>query len=84
MKCSWKYFIVLNDKDHFGSIVEAKEVPGDGLPVCVDFNVAIFFRSPEELNEWVKKNTSLSLDNGDYHIEGHYLPDEISWEMNAK
>ena len=51
MKCSWKYFIILNDKDCFGSIVEAAEVPGDGLPICVDFNVAISFKSPEELNE---------------------------------
>lgn len=73
MKCSWKYFIILNDKDRFGSIVEAAEVPGDGLPICNDVSVAISFKSPEELNEWVKKNTSLSMENGEYHIEGQYL-----------
>ena len=70
---NWKYFIILNDKDRFGSIVESAEVPGDGIPLCVDFNIAISFNTPEELNDWVKNNTSLSLDNGDYHIEGHYL-----------
>lgn len=77
MKCSWKYFIILNDKNHFGSIVEAAEIPGDGLPICDDVNAAISFQSPEELNEWVKKNTSLSVENGDCHIEGQYLPEEI-------
>lgn len=77
MKCSWKYFIILNDKDHFGSIVEAAEIPGDGLPICNDVNVAISFKSPEELNQWVRENTSLSVENGDYHIEGQYLPEEI-------
>ena len=72
---SWKYFIVLNDKDRFGNLVEAAEVPGDGLPICVDLNVAINFSTPDELNEWVTQHTSLSLDDGDYHIEGHYLYD---------
>lgn len=48
-------------------------MPGDGIPLCVDFNIAISFNTPEELNDWVENNTSLSLDNGDYHIEGHYL-----------
>lgn len=75
MNKSWKYFIVLNYKEQLGGFVEGKELMGDGLPLCVDFNVAISFKSPEELNEWVKKNTSLSLENGDYHIEGHYLSD---------
>ena len=42
--------------------------------MCNDFTVAKYFLSPEELVEWVKENTSLVLDEGDYHIEGHYLP----------
>lgn len=74
---SWRYFIVLNDKEQFGNIVEGAEVFDDGLPLCVDFNIAISFKSPEELNDWVKKNTSLSVENGDYHIEGHYLSDDF-------
>ncbi|MBC5688154.1 hypothetical protein H8S37_04300 [Mediterraneibacter sp. NSJ-55] len=73
MERSWHYFIVLNDKERLGSLVEDAEVPEDGLPICVDLNVAISFPTPEELNEWVKDNTSLSLSAGDYHIEGHYL-----------
>lgn len=72
MKCEWRFFIVLNnDKE---DIVEGKEVPSDGIPVCNDFTVAKYFLSPEELVEWVKENTSLILEEGDYHIEGHYLP----------
>lgn len=73
MKCEWKYFIVLNDEDHFGSIVKAAEVPDYGIPICDDFDEAVSFKSPYELNDWVKKNTSLSLKTWDYHIEGHYL-----------
>ena len=54
-------FIVLNnDKE---DIVEGREVPGDGIPVCNDFTVAKYFLSPEELVEWVKENTSLILEN---------------------
>ena len=45
--------------------------------MCQDFSVAINFSSPNELIEWVKENTDLNMKNGDYHIEGHYLPDEI-------
>lgn len=37
--------------------------------------MAINFDSPEELNEWVKDETDLNVENGDYHIEGHYLPE---------
>lgn len=69
---SWRYFIALNEEKNFGSYVEGRETL-DGIPICEDFNVAISFCSPEELNLWVQKNTSLSLDNSDYHIEGHYL-----------
>lgn len=50
MECSWKYFIILNDKNYFGSIVEAAEIPGDGLPICNDVNVAISFKPPETFN----------------------------------
>ena len=72
MKCEWRYFIVLNnDKE---DIVEGIEVSGDGIPVCNDFTVAKYFLSPEELVECVKENTSLILEEGEYHIEGHYLP----------
>ena len=41
MKCEWRYFIVLNnDKE---DIVEGREVPNDGIPVCNDFTVAKIF-----------------------------------------
>lgn len=75
MKYEWKYFIVLNnDKE---DIVEGKEVAGNGISVCNDFMVAKYFQSPEELVEWVKENTSLVLEDGEYHIEGHYLPCDV-------
>ena len=72
MKYNWRYFIVLNNRENLNNIVEFKQTP-DGLPVCQDFSVAINFETPEELNEWVRENTNLSVENGDYHIEGHYL-----------
>lgn len=75
MKCEWRYFIVLNnDKE---DIVESREVPSDGIPVCNDFTVAKYFLSPEELVKWTKENTSLVLEEGEYHIEGHYLPCDV-------
>lgn len=74
VKNEWKYFVILNDKERFGSIVEAAEIPGEGLPICADLAVAKSFSSPEELVSWVKKYTSLILEECDYHIEGHYLP----------
>lgn len=81
MKCSWKYFIVLNETKYgLSNIVENKDYSGEGLPLCQDFSVAINFSSPDELIEWVKENTDLNMENGDYHIEGHYLPDEV-WFM---
>lgn len=73
MNCKWKYFIVLNSNNFPHNIVEYKESPDGELPLCCDFSVAINFDSPEKLNEWVNKNTHLSLEGGDYHIEGHYL-----------
>lgn len=73
MKCEWKYFIVLNNDNN--DYVSDCEEPGEGLPLCGgDFTVAKYFLSPEELVEWVNENTSLVLEEGDYHIEGHYLP----------
>lgn len=69
----WKYFIVLNSNDFPYNIVEFKKTPDGELPLCCDFDVAINFDSPEELNSWVKENTSLNFENCDYHIEGHYL-----------
>lgn len=75
MKCEWRYFIVLNnDKE---DIVEGKEVLGDGIPVCNDFTVAKYFLSSDELVKWVKENTSLILEEGEYHIEGHYLSCDV-------
>lgn len=72
MKCEWRYFIVLNNRDDLNNIVEFSETP-NGLPLCQDFSVAINFKTPEKLNKWVSENTSLSVENEDYHIEGHYL-----------
>ena len=80
MKHSWRYFIVLNETKYgLSNIVENKDYSGEGLPLCQDFSVAINFSSPDELIEWVIKNTNLNIENGDYHIEGHYLPDKESY-----
>lgn len=72
MKCKWKYFIVLNESD---ALVEEKV--DDELLVCCDVTVAKSFDSTEELLKWVKNNTDLKADNGDFKIEGQYLPVEI-------
>ena len=78
MENNWKYYIVLNDSKYdLNNIVEYKESPGDGLPLCLDISVAMNFDSPEQLIAWVKENTSLSIENGDFHIEGHYLKEEF-------
>lgn len=78
MKYNWKYFIVLNETKYgLSNIVENKDYFGEGLPLCQDFSVAINFPSPNKLIEWVKENTDLNMENGDYHIKGHYLPDEV-------
>lgn len=69
----WRYFIVHNSDNRTHNIVESKESPGDGLPVCCDFSVAISFSSTKELLQWVEENTSLNADNGDFHIEAHYM-----------
>ena len=71
-KYNWRYFIVLNNKNDLNNIVESSETP-NGLPLCQDFSVAINFKTPEELNKWVSENTSLSVENEDYHIERYYL-----------
>ena len=67
-KYEWKYYIVLNNNTN--DLVEEAET-SDGLPICSDYAVAKWFDSPEKLNKWVSKNTSLSLENEEYHIEGH-------------
>ena len=72
MKCKWKYFIVLNKSD---ALVEEKV--DDELLVCCNVTVAKSFDSTEELLKWVKNNTDLKADNGDFKIEGQYLPVEI-------
>lgn len=73
MKCKWKYFIVLNNESN--DLVEEKV--DDELLVCCDVTVAKSFNSTEELLKWVKNNTDLKADNGDFKIEGQYLPVEI-------
>ena len=74
MNCKWKYFIVLNSNDFPHNIVEYKESPDGELPLCCDFSIAKSFRSSNELLQWVKENTSLKVENGDFHMEVHYLP----------
>ena len=69
----WRYFIVLNSDNQIHNIVEFKEDPDDGLPVCCDLSVAISFSSPKELLQWVEENTSLNVNNEDFHIEAHYM-----------
>lgn len=59
--------------------MENKYYSGEGLPLCQDFSVAINFSLPDELIEWLIKNTNLNMENGDFYIEGHYLPDEIDF-----
>lgn len=70
MKCKWKYFIVLNNDSN--DLVEEKI--DDELLVCCDVTVAKSFDSTEELLKWVKNNTDLKADNGDFKIEVQYLP----------
>lgn len=75
MKNTWKYFIVLNDTKYgTNNIVENQDWAGEGLPLCQDFTVAINFDSPEKLIRWVKESTNLSIEEGEFHIEGHFLP----------
>ena len=47
--------------------------------LLISFNVlfAKSFDSTEELLKWVKNNTDLKSENGDFKIEGQYLPVEI-------
>lgn len=70
----WKYYIVLFTKNCYGTLVESKEIKGDGIPVCSDYNVAKTFDTPDELNQWVKENTSLKLKECEYGIHGIYYP----------
>lgn len=70
----WKYFIELFLERSYGEYVEGAEVPGDGIPTCVDLNVAKCFDTPNELVEWVNENTSLKVENGEYGIKGVYFP----------
>ena len=76
MKWKWKYFIVLCTDDCYGDFVESAE-EGEGLLVCNDVAVAISFSSTDELIKWVNENTSLKVENGDYKMEGQYLPCEL-------
>ena len=71
----WKYFIVLNWEDTLNNLVEDK-IDAE-LIICCDVAVAKSFDSTDELLEWVNENTDLKADNGDFKIEGQYLPYEI-------
>ena len=42
--------------------------------MCNDVAVAKCFNSTEELLDWVKNNTTLKPNMGDFNIEGQYLP----------
>lgn len=68
MKCKWKYFIVLNNDDRLHNLIGEKS--DDELLICCDVAVAKSFSSPDELLEWVKVNTDLKADEGDFKIEG--------------
>ena len=75
MMCKWKYFIVLNWEDTLNNLVGDKI--DEELLVCCDVAVAKSFDSTDELLRWVEENTDLKADNGDFKIEGQYLPVEI-------
>ena len=75
MKYKWKYFIVLNWEDTLNNLVEDKI--GEELIICCHVAVAKSFDSTDELLEWVNENTDLKSENGDFKIEGQYLPVEI-------
>lgn len=67
MKYEWKYFIVLNNEDTLHNLVEDKI--DNELLICCDVTVAKSFSSPNELLEWVKENTDLKAEDGDFKIE---------------
>lgn len=73
----WRYFIELFTDRNYGDFVEGSEDEQDGLPLCNDPTVAIDFASPDELNEWVRVNTSLRYEKMEYGIKGIYYPDYI-------
>lgn len=75
----WKYYIELLNEKNYEDIVEAAET-SDGLPLCRDYNVAIEFDSPDELNKWVKENTSLNAEKMEYKITGIYYPEKCMIE----
>ena len=72
MKYEWKYFIVLNNEDTLHNLVEDKI--DDELLICCDVAVAKSFSSTDRLLKWVKENTDLKAEDGDFKIEGQYLP----------
>lgn len=73
MDCEWKYFISLNDKECYHWLVEGLDDNG-GILICNDVAVALCFKSTEELLDWVKINSTLKAEMGDFYIEGQYLP----------
>ena len=67
--CEWKYFISLNDNECYHQLVEDLDNDG-GILICNDVTVAKCFKSTEELLDWVKTNTILKSNMGDFNIEG--------------
>ena len=54
----WRFLIKLFTEKCYGCFVEGAETP-DGIPCGSDISVAKSFTRIEELNQWVKENTSL-------------------------
>ena len=69
----WRFLIKLFTEKCYGCFVEGAETP-DGIPCGSDISVAKSFTRIEELNQWVKENTSLDYKKEDYGIEGIYFP----------
>ena len=69
----WRFLIKLFTEKCYGCFVEGAETP-DGIPCGSDISVAKSFTRIEELNQWVKENTSLDYKEEDYAIEGIYFP----------
>lgn len=75
---NYKYLeatIVLCTNGYCGTFVEASD--NYGLLVCCDVTVAKLFLTTESLIKWVEDHTNLKVENGDFKIEGQYLPGNI-------
>ena len=67
----WRFLIELFTEKCYGYFVEGAETP-DGIPCGSDPSVAKNFQSAEELNQWVKENTTLDYKKEEYGIKGIY------------